>query len=139
VLPNSTIGVTGIMEIPDDNGLAQVRRLLLIELKKGSFKITNEEWFQTFKYMGDLLHSNLGNDVRIAGYVVGDSYENTLSLRTTVGDDQGVLYVTTYSQLVDTAERRMFNLRNILAKRYEDVPGMELYARVQMTMKNSNG
>ena len=47
-----------------------------------------------------------------------------------------MLYVTTYSQLVDTAERRMFNLRKILAKRYENVPGMQLYAQVQQTIKH---
>ena len=38
-LPDSTIGVTGIEDIPADLGLAKVRKLLLIELKKGGFKI----------------------------------------------------------------------------------------------------
>ncbi len=43
----------------------------------------------------------------------------------------GTLYVTTYSQLVDTAERRMFGLRQVLADRYDDVPGMELYRQAR--------
>lgn len=46
----------------------------------------------------------------------------------------GTLYTTTYSQLVDTAEKRMFGLRQILANRYDDVPGMELYKQVRLSL-----
>lgn len=130
-LPNSTIGVTGLEDFDEITGLNQVRRILLIELKKGKYKISRNEKNQAQGYLEDLLHSNLGNDVKIVGYVVGDSYDMNLSIKTTIGDDQGILYVTTYSQLVDTAERRMFNLRKIITKRYEDIPGMELYSQIQ--------
>ena len=55
-----------------------------------------------------------------------------------VEDDKGVvlgtLFTTTYSQLVDTVEQRMFGLRQVLADRYDDVPGMELYNQTRLLM-----
>lgn len=128
---SGTIGITGIEEEDAETKLTKVRNLLLIELKKGKFKLTRNEVNQTGGYILDLLNSNLGDKVRIIGYVVGDSYDSNISKNSTFDDGRGVLYATTYSQIVDTAQRRMFNLRKILAKRYEHVPGMELYAQVQ--------
>lgn len=43
------------------------------------------------------------------------------------------LYVTC-SQLVDTAEQRMFGLRRIRSERYENIPGMQLYNQIQPTL-----
>lgn len=134
-LPNSTIGVTGIEEMTADLNLAKVRRLLLIELKKGAFKITREERNQAQGYVEDLLASNLGNECQITAYVVGDSIADNLKSPIKVGDgNQGTIYVTTYDQLVDTAERRMFGLRQIIASRYDDIPGMTLYAQVKFSL-----
>lgn len=134
-LPNSTIGVTGIEEMTADLNLAKVRKLLLIELKKGAFKITREERNQAQGYVEDLLASNLGNECQITAYVVGDSIADNLKSPIKVGDgNQGTIYVTTYDQLVDTAERRMFGLRQIIASRYDDIPGMTLYAQAQLSL-----
>ena len=134
-LPDSTIGITGIEEVDIEKGLTHVRKLLLIQLKKGKFNITRKERDQAVGYIEDLLSSNLGNDIKIVGYVVGDSCDSNVSDSMIVKGNKGVLYTTTYSQLVDTAERRMFGLRKILTKRYEDVPGMELYSQIQTTLK----
>ena len=135
VVSGSTISVTGIEEIPSDLGLAKVRKLLLIELKKGGFKITRKERDQAQAYVEDLLNSNLGNNCQITAYVVGDSIADNISSPTKIGEgNRGVLFVTTYDQLVDTAERRMFGLRKMLASRYDDVPGMDLYARVELNL-----
>lgn len=134
-LPSSTIGVTGIEEMTADLNLAKVRKLLLIELKKGAFKITREERNQAQGYVEDLLASNLGNECQITAYVVGDSIADNLKSPIKVGDgDQGTIYVTTYDQLVDTAERRMFGLRQIIASRYDDIPGMTLYAQAKFSL-----
>ena len=134
-LPNSTIGVTGIEEMTADLNLAKVRKLLLIELKKGAFKITREERNQAQGYVEDLLASNLGNECQITAYVVGDSIADNLKSPIKVGDgNQGTIYVTTYDQLVDTAERRMFGLRQIIASRYDDIPGMTLYAQAKFSL-----
>lgn len=137
-LPNSTIGVTGLEEIPDETGLVKVRHLLLIELKKGAFKITRDERNQAQGYIEDLAKSTtLGGNCRITGFVVGDSIADNLANATTVKEDEvvlGTLYTTTYSQLVDTAEKRLFGLRKLLADRYDDVPGMDLYNQTRMSI-----
>lgn len=85
-LPDSTIGVTGIEDIPVDLGLAKVRKLLLIELKKGGFKIKREERNQAQGYVEDLLSSNLGVDCQITAYVVGDSIADNLTPLTKIGE-----------------------------------------------------
>lgn len=45
-----------------------------------------------------------------------------------------MLYSTTYDKLVDTAERRMFGLRQTIASRYDNVPGMTLYAQAKLSL-----
>ncbi len=130
-LPNSTIGVTGIEDLPNSTGLVKVRKLLFIELKKGGFKITRTERNQLEGYVEDLLNSNLGNECQITAFVVGDSIADNLEQTTKIGE-RGNVFVTTYDQLVDTAEFRMFGLRKVIASRYDDVPGMTLYAQAQL-------
>lgn len=132
-LPHSTIGVTGIEEISDSLNLSSVRKILLIELKKGGFKISREERNQAQGYVDDLRASNLGPNCTITAYVVGDSVASNVTSPINVGgNNQGTIYITTYDQLVDTAERRMFGLRQTIASRYDDVPGMELYAQSKL-------
>jgi len=138
-MPNSTIGVTGLTDMSDESGLVKVRQLLVIELKKGAFKITREERNQAQGYIEDLAKSTtLGGNCRIIGFVVGDTIADNLTNVSKVEDDKGVvlgtLFTTTYSQLVDTAEKRMFGLRQVLADRYDDVPGMELYNQTRLLM-----
>lgn len=137
-LPNSTIGITGLADMSDESGLVKVRQLLLIELKKGAFKITRDERNQAQGYIEDLAKSTLlGGNCRVIGFVVGDSIADNLANVSKVGDsivELGTLYTTTYSQLVDTAEKRMFNLRQVLADRYDDVPGMDLYNEVRLSI-----
>ena len=71
------------------------------------------------------------------GFVVGHKKAKNVGSSSTVkmnNVEVGTLYVTTYSQLVDTAEARMFGLRQVLAERYDDVPGMELYKQATLIM-----
>lgn len=132
-LPNSTIGVTGIEEIPNNKNLISVRKLLLIELKKGGFKITRDERNQAQGYVDDLFASNLGPNCNITAYLVGESISSNITSPINVGENkEGTIYITTYDQLVDTAERRMFGLRQTIASRYDDIPGMDLYAQCEL-------
>lgn len=138
-MPNSTIGVTGLTDMSDESGLVKVRQLLVIELKKGAFKITRDERNQAQGYIEDLAKSTtLGGNCRVIGFVVGDTIADNITSVSKVEDDKGVvlgtLFTTTYSQLVDTAEKRMFGLRQVLADRYDDVPGMELYNQTRLSM-----
>ena len=132
-LDNSTIGVTGIEDIPDESEIVHVRKLLLIELKKGAFKIDRAERNQAQGYIEDLLRSNLGVNCHIVGFVVGASLSDNIEYKTKIGDN-GMLYSTTYDKLVDTAERRMFGLRQTIASRNDNVPGMTLYAQIKLSL-----
>jgi len=127
-LENSTMGITGTEEFPTETDLATINKILIIELKRGGFKLTREEVYQVQGYATDLISSFKG--ARINAFVVGDNLadniQNTKTIK--VGDnDEGKVYVTTFSQLVDTAERRLLGLRLKLASMYDDVPGMDLY------------
>lgn len=137
-LPESTIGITGIEEIPEDTRLVKVRKLLLIELKKGAFEIKRKERDQAVGYIEDLAKSTaLGGSCYVTGFVVGAEVAGNLGNKQEVKDGDvslGVLHVTNYDQLVDTAERRMFGLRKVLADRYDDVPGMELYNQTRLLL-----
>ena len=132
-LENSTIGVTGIEDITDESEIVHVRKLLLIELKKGAFKIDRTERNQAQGYIEDLLRSNLGVNCQIVGFIVGASLSDNIEYKTKIGDN-GMLYSTTYDKLVDTAEKRMFGLRQTIASRYEEVPGMTLYAQAKLSL-----
>lgn len=133
-LSDSSISVRGVEDYSNDSGLSFVSKILLIELKRGGFKITRQEKEQASGYIDDLLNS-IAKDKKlsITAFVVGNEIAENLNSRYKCGEnDEGVLYVTTYDQLVDTAQRRMFGLREKLASRYNDVPGMELYKQTRL-------
>lgn len=133
-LPNTTIKIKGLEDFSEENGLPTFRKILLIELKKGGFRISREERRQTEGYVEDLLQSNLGTNCQITAFVVGESIATNVERKMNVGNN-GVVYVTTFDQLIDMAEKRMFGLSQKIANRYDDVPGMELYAQVNAQTK----
>lgn len=137
-LSDSTLGITGLTEIDSDTNLVKVRKLLLIELKKGAFEITRKERDQAMGYIEDLANSSVfEGGCYINGFVVGYKKASNIGSSTIVKINEievGTLHVTNYSQLVDTAETRMFGLRQVLADRYDDVPGMELYKQAILMM-----
>jgi hypothetical protein len=135
-LANSTIAITSTEEFSTETDLTTINKILIIELRRGGFKLTREEVYQVQGYSTDLISAFKG--ARINAFVVGDNLadniQNTKTIK--VGDnDEGKVYVTTFSQLVDTAERRLFGLRQKLASMYDDVPGMDLYKQTQLNFK----
>ena len=74
----------------------------------------------------------MGANCEVIAFVVGDSVDPNVSVKTDVCDNRGHIYTTNYDRLIDTAERRMFNLRQKLASRYEDIPGMELLKQIPL-------
>ena len=106
----------------------------MIELKRGGFKLTRDERTQAQNYSEDLLA--VFPNSRINTYVVGENIGDNMQSVISVGSKQeGKVFVTTYSQLVDTAEKRLFGLRRKLSSMYNDVPGMELFNRTQLLFK----
>lgn len=129
-LANSTISVRGIEDFDSKSQLPFVSKILLIELKRGGHEIQRKDVEQTSGYVEEIMASDLRRAKTIHAYVVGHSIAQHLQPVRKIGDEhEAFLYVTTYSQLIDSAERRLFGLRKKLSSMYDDIPGMELYNR----------
>jgi len=130
----ATWSVTGTESFDNDSSLSTLNKILLIELKRGGFKLTRGERNQAQGYVEDFINcgSIIGNPY-IYAFVVGQEYGEKIQPIATVQNinkvEQGKVCITTYSQLVDTAEKRLFKLRDKLGERYEDISGMDLYRK----------
>lgn len=131
-LEKYTISTTGT-ETFDESNTPAVTKILLVELKRGGFKITREERNQVSGYAEDLL--NHFPNARINAYVVGKDMEKNLQSQKVGNNDEGIVYVMTFARLVSGAERRLFGLRNKLSSMYDDIPGMELYRQTQLSIR----
>ena len=127
---DSTVSITGTEDFSKETNLIVISKVLIIELKRGGFEIKRNERNQAQNYIEDLMALGI-KAPSFNAFVVGASISDNLQRKSHVGDNnEGCIYVTTFNQLVDTAERRMFGLRNKLSSMYDDVPGMELYGTV---------
>ena len=133
-LENSTMAITGTDEFSTETDLSTMTKILIIELKRGGFKVSQEERNQVQNYAESLLVSfpNAKINAYVVGHKIGDNFKRTAK----VGEyDEGKVFVSTFAQLVDTAEKRLFGLRQKLSSMYDDVPGMELYNQTQLVFK----
>ena len=135
VLPNSTLSVTGTETFEKDSTLATVNKILLIELKKGGSNLSRNERDQAVHYVEDFIScGNLIGSPFIDAYVLGKKYSEKVEQIIKVGE-RGKISICIFDQLVDTAEKRLFGLRNKLSERYDDVPGMELFRQQSKQLK----
>ena len=129
---NSTFSITGTVAYDNENGLTTINKILIIELKRGGFKLTRDERNQAVGYVEDFMGCGtiIGNPY-INAFVVGESFSEKVqpiqSIENENKVEMGKVQICLFSQIVDSAERRLFNLRSRLNERYSDVPGMELY------------
>jgi hypothetical protein len=129
LLNNATASVTGAEQFNAESNLAEMRRILIIELKRGGSDITRDNRDQAVHYVEDFIGcKELTGNPSIFAYVVGETISDRVVGTQKVGDD-GHVFVTTYAQLVDTSRRRLFNLKEKLEERYEGVSGVELAQR----------
>jgi hypothetical protein len=134
-LQNFTMAITGTEEFLNETELSTVTKILIVELKKGGSQITQKERNQAQNYSEDLISSFPA--ARITTYVVGHEIGDNVKKTAKVGDnDEGKVFVSTFSQLVDTAEKRLFGLRAKLSSMYDDVPGMDLYQQAKLNFKD---
>jgi len=140
VLPDgTTCQLTGIEGFdPAEPELVRMSHVLLIELKRGGSQLTRKEVSQSEGYVDDIAASGvLRGTPFISAWVVGYSIAPAVGrdklLRTESGDTYGRVRATTFSNLVDTANRRLFRLKEILVERYADLPTDRLLARVFST------
>lgn len=84
-------------------------------------------------YVEDLIHSGIIEGAPyVRAFVVGTNLSPKTSPTRKLGEDpvRAKIDACTFDQLVTTAERRLFRLRDELATRYADVADEELMHRV---------
>ncbi len=137
VLDQCSVGLTGTGRFDSENQLMVTTNILLVELKRGGFELRRSERGQLLGYLEDIRACAVGSDAYIHAYLVGMKVEKgglSGSRVTDPNDDKkeiGRITITTFSQLVDTAEQRLFRLREALRDRYDDVPALDLSRRIQ--------
>lgn len=131
VLGDSTTSVTGAEQFNPETDLLEMRRILIIELKRGGSSLTRENRDQAVHYVEDFIGCNdLTGNPQIMAYVVGESISEKVVGKQQVGDT-GYVFITTFGQLVDTARRRLFNLKEKLTERYDGVDGLEIVEKLK--------
>lgn len=132
VMGNSTFSITGTTDFDHENGLSTINKILIIELKRGGFKLGRDERNQAVGYVEDFMNCGtiIGNPY-INAYVVGESFSEKVQPIQSIENENkveiGKVQICLFSQIVDSSERRLFNLRERLNERYADVAGVELF------------
>lgn len=134
VMGQSLFSITSTTSFDSSTHMSTLNKILIIELKRGGFKIGRKERNQAVGYVEDFMNCGalIGNPY-INAFVVGESFSEKIQPTQTIENDNkvemGKVQVCIFSQIVDSSERRLFNLRERLSKRYEHVDGIELFAR----------
>jgi hypothetical protein len=118
---DSSLAAVASEDIDVETNIATCRRILLVELKKGGFRIGRDEMGQGEGYIEDLLNSgHLTGAPYIHAFVVGHQLEKKTTTVRKVGErpEQGRVEAQTFAQLVSTANARLFRLREQVEDRY---------------------
>lgn len=125
----STFAIHELEDWNSEKSLSECKRILIIELKKGGFEITRKEMGQATDYVDAILHTNqISSNPQITAYVVGDKILNSISHDSAVG--QNKIFACTYLDLVNTAKKRLFKLKETLNDRYEQMPTENIVQKV---------
>ena len=136
ILPDkTTCQITGIESFEmADPILTRMQQVLLIELKKGGFELTRKEVNQADGYVQDIAASGaMSGSPYICAWVVGQKIAAGVAKDKTLRNgngEYGRVRATTFGTLIDTANRRLLKLRDVLAVRYGNIPTDSLLERV---------
>lgn len=100
-------------------GIMKPDQILIIELKRGGFEITQGEVAQAENYVRQIKKSGvLHKNANIHAYVVGCSIGDVDSHKET---SSGILDVITFGQLIETANIKLFRLKEQLQEHYKAI------------------
>jgi hypothetical protein len=145
VLGDATVSGCATENFQPESGLASLRDILLIELKRGGSTIERENVFQLDGYVQDLLKSgHIEGTPFIHAFVVGHKVNPKVEPAREIGpmgQTRARILAVTYDRLVRSAEMRLFGLRKRLNERYAELTGQDLLARLgeggQLPLLNS--
>lgn len=132
ILPDSTLSLVGTEGFTSETNLMELRSILLIEIKRGHSEIGRPEMDQAGGYVEDLLACGALHGIPyIHAYVVGHTVDNRIKSVRKVGDpESGRIDACTFGQLISTAGRRLFRLKEHLENRYSEIPQDALLKKV---------
>ncbi len=136
VAGDSTFSITGTVDFDNSNGITNISKILIIELKRGGFKLGKVERNQAVGYVEDFMNcGTLIGSPYINAFVVGETFSEKIQPISKVSNgndvEMGKVQICLFSQIVDSSERRLFNLRKRLSERYDKTSGMELFEKQQ--------
>ena len=110
-LPDRSIGAYAAPAYDSDNGeISGVGKILLVELKRGGFKLTQGEVDQARDYAKELTKAgDVRPNTQIVGYVLGATLEDGLD-KITQGDRITIVPMK-YDTFLDRAQSRTFQLQ----------------------------
>lgn len=125
MLPDSTISAVALEEIDSRDGLARIRKVLLLELKKGDSQIGRKELAQAEEYIDAIRNSGcITGHFFTHSFVIGSRIDPTVSPEKTLRSndvDHATIKGVCYSTLTQTATKRLFKLKERLEDRYATV------------------
>ena len=111
VLPDDgrSVSLYSTPSFNEENETDDVGKLLIIELKKGGFKITSKEVHQTQWYIEQLIDGGyLSDKAQIQAFVLGSKVK---AREMKLGDNDNIKIIPKqYHIILDRAEKRLFNL-----------------------------
>jgi hypothetical protein len=108
-LPDRSIGIYSAAFYEDRGEISGIRQILVVELKKGGFKLSQKELDQARDYSKELCKAaDVREDAKIVAYVLGADGEEGLE-QATYGNRITIVPML-YRTLLDRAHSRTFNL-----------------------------
>ncbi len=123
VRPTETIAAVASENCDPDTGMVTLRRILLVELKKGGSTIGRDDMTQAANYVEDLVHcDHVTGTPYVHAFVVGNGVDRLTTLTRKVGEapERGRVDGVDYAGLVATANARLFRIREQVSDRYPD-------------------
>lgn len=125
MLADSTVSAVALEEIDSRDGLATVRRVLLLELKKGDSQIGRKELSQAEEYIDGIRNCGcVSGSFMTQSFIVGSRVDVNVTLEkslSTNGVQHAAIKGVCYSTLTQTASKRLFKLKERLEDRYAAV------------------
>ena len=110
MLGDSTLSAVALEEIDSRDGLARIRKVLLLELKKGDSQIGRKELGQAEEYIDAIRNSGcVTGHFFTHSFVIGSRVDSTASLEKTLRSndvDHATVKAVCYSTLTQTATKR---------------------------------
>lgn len=125
VMGNSTFSINCINDYDTDTGISNIKKILIIELKRGGFKLGKDERNQAVGYVEDFMNcGTMIGSPYINAFLVGETFSEKIQPIQTVQNENkvemGKVQICLFSQIVDSSEKRLFNLRSKLSERYSE-------------------